>query len=297
MQLPLAADTQLVLTLIPVIAVLVPAAWLAARKTILRRHLLARRLRRLAADVQVDYFETILDARPALVQPMHYRDLVYKEQLGLPADPDEPLTEVKHGGRIVYFVFSDCYVQAIISTFDSVLAYSVTSRRRRFRPTLYIAGRNTVRDRITMLIRYRYWRASANRKLKLQKTTLGRIQDVLDHDYEDEDYVKPPHMISGGARSWTYTDIYYLGNPGHYQEYGFTASSAVISKPLDADSFNTAAHAFVEDDWEDPEARGALRRFRAATPITTYTVIGASCSSDRYDWHFGPHGDEVRVLG
>jgi hypothetical protein len=110
-----------------------------------------------------------------------------------------------------------------------------------------------------------------------------------------------------GARLFSYSEAYYLGNPGFYQTFVFTASSAAYHAPFGpVEEVSNRIH----DRWvgglvpcdEDEEIMrdlsfvNALEHVRRETAITTYTVLGPELLLDTYPLNFGPHGDEVRTL-
>lgn len=120
-----------------------------------------------------------------------------------------------------------------------------------------------------------------------------------------DDFAGPTLSISVGARTYAYTEFQYHGNPGHYQDYAFTASVAVWQAPvgdLVATQEEILNGEVDETEWpRDSDSRNwedlrITRKFRRETVVATYTVISSELSMAGYQFTYGPHGDEVRTL-
>jgi hypothetical protein len=113
---------------------------------------------------------------------------------------------------------------------------------------------------------------------------------------------QPQRKVASGARTYTYTEALYLGNPGYYQYYCFTASVAAPHAPVGAvvEVANLLGQGWAggvaDEDPQRFEGLDILDRFRAATAVTTYTGLGSHLQPESYPTTFGPQGDEVRTL-
>lgn len=119
-----------------------------------------------------------------------------------------------------------------------------------------------------------------------------------------------------GARSWRYSEAHYLGNPGYYQTFVFTASSATPTGRFSNPDLQRMQEALAKargweaypDAWA-PDSEGpsdspmrpavdALRRLRRNSVITTITVIGGKAGHDDA-WmptDFVPLEDHLRTI-
>ena len=191
------------------------------------------------------------------------------------------------------FVDRDYFVQTVTDTDETVLAFSVTTRSPRFKPTYQIPTSPSLVQRV------RWRRKTGERfrpvvKVKLGKTTFAD----LDRD---------PSVMTGwlfrigiGAHSHFYSEKTYLGNPGYYQFFVWTASDAARQGAF---AFKRSVHQEIGgDEWPSPDGPSwedmpDTRRFREETEITTYTVIHPTLLIENYPRErFGPHEDEIRLL-
>lgn len=254
-------------------------------RTIARRWSLYRRLQRLGCGAQLDFFTTVLREPPAMKRTAEatVRDFTGEtEKLVL-----KSFTEC-------FFVMPEMYVQTISDEDGSVLAYTVNSRKRWFRPTFYAPRRIRFRERIRGLIRWRRW-WQPNMRVKLNKT---KFAEALEERPEPDDFsVRVQAWI--GARSFVYSEPHYFGNPGYYQTFVLTHNDLAPVGRLRHEELAALINASQTDQFDDgtasqtPEARS----FRRHTPVTAFTVLGPHLDVDDYHWKFGPHGDEVRMLG
>lgn len=113
-----------------------------------------------------------------------------------------------------------------------------------------------------------------------------------------------PHFKAWiGARSFSYAEDHYYGNPGYYQTFVFsTGSNSEVRDGIG--DLGGAIHEAGGEEWPDqnrvdqrawkdmPKAQA----FRRKAVITTYTVISVHLWLRNYPSTYGPHGDEVRML-
>jgi len=201
----------------------------------------------------------------------------YVEQLlGAPAFHTE--------GRTIHediYVLTTGYVQTLSAIDGTVLRYSITATHPRWRPRL---GQEAVERR------------DGRFGIRLCKT---RFADLA--------FAPEQLELSLGARLAWYQERYYYGNPGYYQQYIFSFSSAGTWKYIDDQSLNAALEGVpglilsgggqsappVEDLLKQPE----LASFRARTRINTYTVVGPhDRGAELEEWSLGPNPDLVRIL-
>lgn len=139
----------------------------------------------------------------------------------------------------------------------------------------------------------------------LVRVTLGKTRFSEFGDDVADDFAGPHLSILVGARTYTYSEFQSFGNPGHYQNYVFTASVVVWQAPvgeLVATQEEVLGDQFDESEWpRDTDNRDwadlkVTREFRRETVVTTYTVVSSELSLAGYPSTYGPHGDEVRTL-
>jgi hypothetical protein len=251
------------------------------RRTLGRRQERYERLARLGAGAHRSFFEAVLGEPPAMSRSFEAELPEY--------DPEaEEMVSHRRAFRQHFFIDRDYYVQAVCDPEETVLAFSVTTRSKRFKPRFSFPPRARPE---------RWWRPGPSPlfSVKLGHTRFGVLRD------RDPNH-RPQIKATSGARTYSYTEALYLGNPGYYQHYCFTASSAAHLGPIGPIMEVTK---LLGHDWvggigdEDPErlqGHPVLNRFRAQTPITTYTVLGPHLRPESYPTTFGPHGDEVRTL-
>lgn len=263
------------------------AAWRAwFRRTLGRRQDRYERISRLGTGAQMSFFESVLGEPAAMKRSLLAQVPDYSAG-------DEPVI----GERLFvesFFIDRDYYIQTISDEDETVIAFSVTTRNRRFRPTFTGVPRPG-------LIESRQWRKWTGQTYKpLFQVRLGRTR--FDQTGIDE-WGDPGIRALAGARAAFYSESHYCGNPGYYQTFVFTASTAAGLIPMG--DIGSVVAEIGGDSWPSPaepehphafEDLTAVRNFRRATPITTYTVIGPQVPTEAYPAGFGPHGDEVRTL-
>lgn len=256
------------------------------KRTLGRRRDLYRRLARLGARAQLSFFADVLGESPAMRWQFAGKVSEYNSTR-------QGMVEVERLFIECFFIDRDYYVQVVCDLDETVLAFSVTTRSQRFKPSFSFPPRPGFQQR-------RRWREITGRRFKPAfRVTLGRTR--FDEVMLDRTWSRPARRMTRGARVFAYTEVYYLGNPGYYQHYGFTASSAVqaqvgpVGKVADEVGYEWHDQLGSEESVSG-EYSEALRRFRRETVVTTYTVLGPHLSPENYPTQFGPHGDEVRVL-
>lgn len=285
---------------------LITAARGRYRETIGRRADRYARLARLGTGAQLSFFASVLGEPPAMRRTFLKED--YVEILGA-EDPDfDPdLPELETQERFVTKVFTestfidrDYYVQTITDDDQTVLAFSVTTRSKRFRPVFQVLRRPGP------IARWRWRRKVGERYRPLVDIKLGRTT-FADLDSSDPERFAPPHFkIAVGAHNHVYSEFAYFGNPGHYQWFAWSASDAARQGSLGENM--VAASAEVDgDEWPDSTSNvdhhrewsqmTMMQQFRHETAITTYTVVSSSLWQRNYPLsRFGPHENYVRTL-
>jgi hypothetical protein len=273
------------------------------RRTLGRRRDRYERLARLGTGAQMSFFIAVLGEPPAMRRTITRDD--YVECVGS-EDPrfDPALAQYNshevHESRTFtecFFIDRDFYVQTLSDPDETVVAFSVTARHRRFRPVFEAPRRMTIGQR------WRWRRTVGTSYTPLLKVRLGRTR-FADIDPTDPDQFAGPHFkVHTGARKFSYSEFHSFGNPGHYQSFVLTASSAARTAPV-----GLPFHVIEEiggNEWPDPatpriepqwDALPRTQEFRRRTVITTYTVIGRELEERNYPSTFGPQGDEVRTL-
>jgi hypothetical protein len=233
---------------------------LSSKIPAVRRRLTAQRLRKLACGVQVSFLARVIGHEAQFVNPA----------------PGRP--EVEH-----VFVLRDAYVQAVVDVSGKVLWFAVTTRSKRFHPTLnYCPG-------------------------PLPAVELGRTPFTALGDLPDG------VMAFLGARRMGYAESVYLGNPGHYQTYVFAQNDGgyVAARPDYSAYFGAAGQwalnwfgandATLEFATWQTSARAM--QLQAEATINTYAVVGVGVPAEaitdswwRVPFGFGPDKDGVRAF-
>jgi hypothetical protein len=260
-----------------------------------------RRLRRLGTEAQIDFFAAVLGEPPAIRRTLTKKD--YLEYLGTEDEDYDPegsevqTREVRRDLTECFFIDRDFYLQTISDSDETVLAYSITSRSRRFRPRLEVPPRPPLQSRWRT---ERRWRREGRKVLKV-RLLRTRFADLDSPDPRRFNGVK--FEAYTGARSYSYSEFHYMGAVGAYQHFVLTASSAT---PV-AGRYRGLAAALGEvgsDHWpdsgrpDDPEWKDLplLQKFRRESPVTGFTVISARLLLVNYPTSYGPHGEGIRTL-
>lgn len=274
------------------------------------------RISRLGVGTRFSFFEAVAGEPPALrrrVTKDAYR-VVTEDDLefdGSLADPHDGFYEILEPATYVesIFVDRDYYVQTVSSLEETVLAFSVTTRRRGFKPRFQVPPAPGLGGRIR-------WRREAGEPFKpFFKVRLGRTT-FAELDAGDPDAFAPPHFKAViGARVARYAELAYFGNPGHYLHYVFSANVAwenrspwhLLPRLIEEAGYNEWPYPNRPDpheldppsdrsrqpDWDELKT---AHEFRRRAVITTFTAIHPDLWPDNYPVTFGPHGDEVRLV-
>jgi hypothetical protein len=129
--------------------------------------------------------------------------------------------------------------------------------------------------------------------LRLGRTTFA--------DAAAKDWGVPQIQAFLGARTWAYSEAWYLGNPGHYLTYVFSniSASPIGGCPdgIEKTDWDDQESAFETDSNGAPQFRPWAVAIHERTRINTVSVISSALSIDHWPGGaFGPHGDEVRLL-
>jgi hypothetical protein len=272
------------------------------RRTLGRRADRYARLARLGTGAHLSFFVAVLGEPPAMSSTVVKDDYI---EYALPGDPDwddeapgGQERRVRRAFLVSTFIDRDYYVQTISDDDNTVLAFSVTTRSRRFQPVLQIPRSPGP------IARWRWQRTHRQPYrgpvyVKLGRTSFSDLDSVAPESFS------PPHFrIMMGAHNHAYSEMVYKGNPGYYQTFVWTASDAARQGRFGKGM--AVAQEIKNDEWPKPDGGGTepewsnmpeTQRFRRETVITTYTVIGVSLGLENYPIdRFGPHENLVRTL-
>lgn len=259
------------------------------KRTVGRKRDLYRRLHRLGAGAQLSFFTSVIGEPPAL------RDSIDMEMPDWSAASDEEQEPPSVAQRFVRSTFVDplFYLVAITDDEDTVLGFSVTTRRRRFAPTFYAPRAPSFRDRLIERVTLGRRKAYRLVRFRLGRTTFAGAAPL--------DWGIPIVQANFGARTWSYSEAWYLGNPGHYLTYVFTNGSASsvggIPRGLRATDWEDQDPAVATDRSGEPVLQSWVESVRSKTRVNTVTVVSFPLELERWPGEtFGPHGDEVRLL-
>jgi hypothetical protein len=177
------------------------------RRTLGRRGDRYERLSRLGTNANLTFFTSVLGDPPAI------RRTVTSTVHVLVEGSDDFVEREKDFEECIY-IDRDFYVQALADSDETVVAFSVTTRSKRFHPKLRSPG-YTVLERGWLARRLRlHERLMPIFKVKLGKTHFAELD-------------QPQQAAASlGARTFHYYEVHSLGNPGHYQEYVFAINDA-----------------------------------------------------------------------
>lgn len=171
------------------------------------------------------------------------------------------------------FVNDDFYIQAYTDNNKSVLAYSVTTRKKSFNPEIKLGP------------------YSSNEEVKIIQLGKSKFIEIGD-----------PEKITSynGAHNFYYSEEYYFGNPGNYQSYIFSLNeSGYLDIEYENDK-NFYAPPYVDKytDNDDIATNEEIKQFRNNAIINTYTItapfVGINNLLDGLE--FGPDYNQVRIL-
>lgn len=253
------------------------------RRTVARRRLRYRALRRLGTGAQLDFFTSTLGEPPTIKRRREISMKNYSDEP--PSVEDVEFTEC-------FFVESDHVVQALVDAEGTVLAFSVSATSRRFRPTLHAPRTWPIRRRLFLRLRHR-WRPLI--AVTLHRTKFDRAVPSERDNAPDERYARVRAWM--GARAWSYSEAHSFGNPGFYGDYILTSSSAAPARRIDYEALMAVSTGFDESFDDGTHSVSPLgRRFRRRSVVTTWTVLSFPMTLDDYSVGFGPHEDEIRTL-
>lgn len=257
-------------------------------RTVGRRRDAARRLERLGTGAQLQFFESVLGEPPAMRRSFEREQPDWHQ---VDDDQTDPPLVTRHFVEC-FFIDPLYYVQTVSDADDTVRGFSISTRSRRFHPLISLPRRPSGRERLANALTFGHRPSPALALVELGRT---KFRQAL-----REDWGFPEIRSWLGARAWSYSEIYYFGNPGHYQSFAFTMSSASPLRGGEPGRIQTVEAG--EDPWlehDAPEnwleaAPDWIGELHATGVITTLTVVA---EFPLEDWPtFGPHGDEVRTL-
>lgn len=267
--------------------VILASARAALRRTLLRRFDLKRRLCRLGINVQAAYFEDVLGASPA-----------FRRREEISAGSGEKHDTLTWVDRLAYVV-------ALVDREGTVRAYSVTTRRRFFRPELRpprVRGARSTRLLVRAvpgkwsrsLPEAWMWRATPLfQPVQLCRTTFAAIGEI------------GAVSASVGARHIYFHEAHYYGNPGLYQHFVYSINDSGYLGRLVLPQLPQAILSGEYSIWDSSEdtvfsnQREGLTdlpevlNFRRHARPNTYTVTSDPAVGGV---EFGPTLDFVRTL-
>lgn len=175
-------------------------------RTLNRRRDRYARFRRLGTNAQLSFFTSVLGEPPAMRRSLVSDITLYNDQGDAYHEP--------RGFIEAIWIDRDYYVHAYADTDETVVAYSVTTRSKRFRPKLRPPwGESIARGRI-MTSLGRPYRTKRAPTVKLGKTRFSTLPT-------------PQHASSWiGAHNWHYYEAVWGGNPGYYQWYVYSINDS-----------------------------------------------------------------------
>jgi hypothetical protein len=275
------------------------------RRTLGRRRDRYGRLARLGTGAQLSFFASVLGEPPAMQETIlkeDYAEIVSSNESDYEPDLDDFAIQRRYVSKtfvVSTFIDRDYYVQTICDEDQTVLAFSVTTRSKRFRP------RYQILRPLGPIERWR-WRRSTGQgykplvDIKLGRTTFAQL------DSKDPEHFSPPHFrIAVGAHNHFYSEFAHFGNPGHYQWFVWSSTDAARQGRLGP--IYAARQEIDGGEWPDPDKDTAqepdwsempeTQRFRQDTVITTYTAVSGALWEENYPLpRFGPHENDVRTL-
>lgn len=283
-----------------VVAAVTAAAGLAGparayyNRTIGRRFDLYRRFERFGVGAHQSFFETVIGEAPAIRRSITWQLPDYSDLTDDESEP--PLVEQIFTESL--WVDPFFYAQTVANRDGTVLGFSITTRTKRFAPRLAVPRPVPTRSWLLSRLTYGRRRLPALAHVRLGRTKFSEV--VL------TGWGVPSVRSVIGARTYSYSEAWYFGNPGHYSNYVCTASIASpvggypahlehLDWPENRDDSDEGYRPTGED--EDPALAPWIEAVRERAVVTTWTVIQFPLSA--VSWppeNFGPHGDEVRTL-
>lgn len=253
-------------------------------RTLGRRRDRFRRIARLGTNAQLSFFAAVLGEPPA------FRRTVVSETPSRDAKGQEVVV-VRHFEECV-FIDRDFFVQCLLDTDQTVLAFSVTTRTKRFAPRFDSPAGHVVQRR--GLIRKL---GARERFVPVFSVRLGRTRfSALD----------TPERVRACLRAhdFKYHEAHWLGNPGNYQWYVFGVNDVGVAWEEAASAFSLLSPNSMEVAWDnqiggpDLQDLAEIATFRGSVTLNTLTIIGPALDLGDYpdDLAYGPDIYHVRTL-
>lgn len=283
----------LIAAVVAVLGVVGPARSYFIR-TVGRRFDLQRRFERLGVGAHKSFFETVIGEAPTLRQTVSIELPNFQEDAG--DDYNYPTANRQFTESL--WVDPLFYAQTVTDDDGTVLGFSITTRTRKFAPRF---GAPRPLSNYSRLVA-RVPKLGERKRSLLAEARLGRtcFADVVKGDSSPS-----VHSVIG-ARTYSYSEGWSFGNPGHYSDYVFTMSSVstIGEFPPGMQSIPWPSDRADPEDGYGPAGPSGdrplaawINSVRRSAVVTTWTVIRFPLSMQ--DWPpvtFGPHGDEVRTL-
>jgi hypothetical protein len=259
--------------------------------TVGRRSELTRRLRRLGTGAQLEFFESVLQERCAMRR--HFE-----------RDRPDYRVEVEEGASrpVVTHRYLECcfvdplyFVQTVSDDEGAVVAFSITTRRKSFHPTLSFPNVRGPSRWAQAVAETRYQRRGRRGRLRAGLRILFRPPKPGTHvKLGRTAFAKtggPGRIQSLHAnKHWSYVESHWGGNSGYYQTvlYATTRGSPVARAPEGIQTFDSGERPLSQD------APGWIENARTCV----ITSMGVSMMGfDVDDWpQIGPTVDQMRTL-
>lgn len=215
---------------------------------------------------------------------------------GAPTDSDEAdfdLVQLRVEMSEVIWVDRHYYVQALVDGDESVLAFAVTTRHRRFRPKYEGPSPPSWLERARILSRFR--RGGYTRQPLLTVRLLKTRFAALDN-------TPRATFANLGLRRFNYAEAHWFGNPGAYQHFVLAWNDAGASSsgwPDPTLIFGEGMGVFRTGAWAagpHPPSPNEVLDFRRQSTFNTYAVVGPRFHIEDFPVSFGPDLDEVRTI-
>lgn len=253
-----------------------------ARRTVGRRWDHYARLRRLGPNTQLSFFTSVLGAPPAVRQKINGKVTQFVE------DGDDFREEVQPRDYWeCIWVDADWYVQAVANDDETVLAFSVTTRKPRFNPR-FQSPAGYFERRSPVVRGWSVGKFTREFDLRLGHTTFAQ---AIEYPGDVKSYV--------GAHNWGYSETHWGANPGLYQHFVLSVNDAGAKAAGEEVQLLYPGGPGDEFEWNgDPpyEEVPHLVAFRKAATINTFSIIGPDLQPQDYPVAFGPRQDQVRVI-
>jgi hypothetical protein len=177
----------------------------------------------------------------------------------------------------------DYFVNVFADEDETVHAYSVTTRSKRFRPTFRPPGGYLVeRNRLERFVHFPRIKIRLNPKVRLGKT--------------DFQALGPPGRAGAfiGAHNRHYFEVYYFGNPGNYQLFVYSINFAGYDRGKVWDErLANLWRGFSDSNADLPSfSEEAVplwyEEFRKQARVNTYTVLGPELRLENYPCFAAP---------